>query len=267
MLQHNLTYYLNEYNTLTPTDLEVGDVVAESDWWNGLKSQLDDLIWLYYPERTLFLNNRFTPEDKDRTYNNIIKTFCIWLRSKKRLLDRLYVGYMSNFNPLWNVDGVEGFISKDTHTGSYIDTHEGDDRLTYEDNGDTTRTGNEVNANSGIDTDTHKVTTFDDVSSFKNEYQDTTQHGKSETHTYNSVKDTKDYDGYKNQNYDSTLTRENDLQDDHIELRIRQGNIGVTKSTDLLADNQEFYMNDDMDFYKYVTRMLVNEVSYAVEGV
>lgn len=267
MLQHNLTYYLNNYDTLTPTDLQVGTEVAQSEWWSGLKSQLDDLIWLYYPQRTLFLNERFTPEDTDTTYSNIIRTFSVWLKSKKRLLDRLYVGYTADFNPLWNVDGVEGFVSKDSHTGSYTDTHEGDDRLTYEDNGNTTRSGNETDATTGTDTDTHKVTTFDDNVNFKNESQDSYLHGKTDTHTYNNVKDEKDYDGFKNQNYDSSMTRENDLLDEHVDLRIRQGNIGLTKSTDLLESNLNLYSNENFDFYKYVTRMLVNEVSYAVEGV
>lgn len=267
MLQHNLTYYLNNYDTLTPTDLQVGTEVAQSEWWSGLKSQLDDLIWLYYPQRTLFLNERFTPEDTDTTYSNIIRTFSIWLKSKKRLLDRIYVGYTSDFNPLWNVDGVEGFVSKDSHTGSYTDTHEGDDRLTYEDNGNTTRSGNETDATTGTDTDTHKVTTFDDNVNFKNESQDSYLHGKTDTHTYNNVKDEKDYDGFKNQNYDSSMTRENDLLDEHVDMRIRQGNIGLTKSTDLLESNLNLYSNENFDFYKYVTRMLVNEVSYAVEGV
>ena len=267
MLQHNLTFYLNEFDTLTPTDTQVGADVVASDWWTPLKSQLDDLIWLYYPNRTLFLNERFTPEDTEQTYNNIIRTFSVWLKSKKRMLDGLYKGYTTDFHPEWNVDGVEGFVSKDTHTGSYTDTHEGDDRLTYEDNGDTTRSGNEVTASSGTDTDTHKVTTFDDVENFKNESQDSFLHGKSDTHTYNNVKDKRDYDGFKNQNYDSSLTRENDLQDDHIDLRIRQGNIGVVSTVKLLTENEEMFTRDSFDFFKYVTRMLVNEVSYAVEGV
>ena len=268
MLQHNLTYYLNNYETLTPTDTQVGDEVAQSEWWSSLKSQLDDLIWLYYPQRTLFLNERFTPEDTDTTYNNIIRTFSIWLKSKKRLLDGLYKGYILDFHPEWNVDGVEGFVSKDLHTGSYTDTHEGDDRMTYEDNGNTTRSGNETDATTGTDTDTHKVTTFDDPANFKNESQDTYGHGKTDTHTYNNVKDQRDYDGFKNQNYDSTMTRENDLLDEHVDMRIRQGNIGVVSTVKLLTENLELMgLNDDFDFYKYVTRMLVNEVSYAVEGV
>lgn len=266
-MKHNLETYLNEFETLTPTDSQVGSAVVESEWWSPLKDQFDNLIWLYYPQRTIFLNDRFKPENTQQTYDNIIKTFTIWIKSHKRQLDRLWVGYMADFNPLWNVDGVEGFISKDSHTGTSTDVHTGDDRLTYEDNGDTTRSGNETIAATGTDTDTHKVTTFDDPANFKNESQDSLLHGKTDTHTYNNVKDKRDYDGFKNQNYDSELETTRDLLDEHVDLKIRQGNIGVTQSDKILGDAQRLYMDELMDFYKYVVRSCVNQVSYAIEGV
>ena len=262
---YNLEQYLNEYETLTPTDTQVGADVVASDWWEGLKGQFDDLIWLYYPDRNVFINDRFKPSDPNTTYTNIVRTFTVWIKSHKRQLDRLYNGFMSDFNPLWNVDGVEGFVSKDTHTGTYTDTHTGDDRLTYEDNGSTTRSGNEVMASSGTDTNTNQKSTFDDNANFKNNTKDTYQHGKSDTHTYNSVRDTKDYDGFKNQNYDSASERENNLTDEHVDLKIRQGNIGLTMSTQLLEANDRYYQ--EVDFYKYVIRSCVNQVTYAVEGV
>lgn len=266
-MKHNLETYLNEYETLTPSDTQVGEDVVGSDWWSGLKSQFDELIWLYFPSRTIFMNDRFNPEDTDTTYTNIIKTFSIWIKSHKRQLDRLYVGYMADFNPLWNVDGVEGFVSKDTHKGSTTEEHTGDDRLTYEDNGNTRRSGNESIASSGTDTDTRQVKTFDDVTNWKDESKNSADYGKTDTHTYNNVTDTKDLDGFKNQNYDSTLERTNDLLDEHVDMKIRQGNIGVTQSDKILGDAQRLYMDDIMDFYKYVVRSCVNQVSYAVEGV
>lgn len=266
MLQHSLEYYLNEYETLTPSDASVGDV-STSEWWTPLKAQFDDLIWMYYGKRTIFLNERFSPEDKQTTYNNILRTFAIWLKSHKRQLDRLWIIYNADFNPLWNVDGVEGFVSKDSHTGTKTDTHSGDDRLTYEDNGNTTRTGNETNASTGTDTSTDTVATFDDNANWKNERKNSLGHGKTDTHTYNNVKDQRDYDGFKNQNYDSVLESENDLLDEHVDLRIRQGNIGVTRSDTLLSESQNYYHDENTDWYKYVIRMLVNQVSYAVEGV
>ena len=266
-MKHNLETYLNEFDTLTPTDIQVGADVVATDWWEPLKSQFDDLIWLYYPNRTIFLNDRFSPTDTDLTYNNIIKTFAIWIKSHKRQLDRLFVGYMADFNPLWNVDGVEGFVSKDTHTGTSTDSHTGDDRLTYEDNGNSKKSGNETIASTGTDSDIHQVKTFDDSNNWKDESKDNITHGKTDTHTYNNVTDTRDYDGFKNQNYDSEMVNELDRLDEHVDIKIRQGNIGVTQSDKILKDSQLLYMDEIIDFYKYVVRSCVNQVSYAVEGV
>lgn len=255
IMKHNLESYLNEYETLTPTDSQVGESVASTEWWHALKSQFDDLIWLYFPNRTIFLNERFSPEDTQTTYDNIIKTFSVWLKSKKRLIDRLYIGYMADFNPLWNVDGVEGFVSKDSHTGDSTDKHSGDDRMSYEDK------GSDTVSSTGSDTSTRAVTTFDDVENFKNESRDTLQHGKTDT-------DTKNLNGYKNQNYNSTMKTEHNLLDEHVDLKIRQGNIGVTQSDKILGDAQRLYMDDNlMDLWKYIVRSCVNQVSYSVEGV
>ena len=332
MRKHTIEQFLNDFNTITPTDIEVGSAVAQSDWWASLKSQMDDLFWMYYGNRVVFINDRFDPDDDEECYDNIIKTFVIWLRSKKRMLDRLYVTYTSNFNPLWNVDAVIGTVSQDTHTGTDVAARTGSDtsrqsgsdvdRLSGADvntlggsdieqqsgtdsseihitKDETTRTGNEAIAKTGTDTNSHGVFTFDDTSNAKPSTIDSTEYGSTDTHTYNSVKDAHQMDqeaettyGKRDQmtygktdttqygrtdtmtygkqdqmTYNNTLTDTKNLADDHVEMMIRQGNIGITRSDELLMHANEYYQNENWDFYKYVVRMLVNQVSYAVEGV
>ena len=224
----------------------------------------DDLIWLYYGDRTVFLNKKFNPEESNATRDNIRKTFGIYLKSRCRQLDRLWEGFMADFNPLWNVDGVEGFISKDTHTGTDTQAHSGKDTTLTEDNGTVTKSGNESIASSGTDTSIDSNTTYDS-SVFLDGDKNTLQHGKTDTHTYNSVRDTRDLDGKNEITYNSSMTDTKNLTDNHVDLKVRQGNIGVTKSTDLIKDNQAMYQDELMDFYKYVVRCCVNQVSYAVE--
>lgn len=263
MITHKLQTYL-DLGTLVPTNTQVGSDVASSEWWTPLSNQFDDLIWLYYSGRNVFLNQRFNPEDAEGCRSNIRKTFGIFIKSKYRQLEMLWQSYVADYNPLWNVDGVEGFISKDTHTGTDTNAHSGHDKTEYEDNGSTTRSGNEVMAGSGNDTTTDGNTTFNSSTFFDTD-KSKTDYGKTDTHTYNNVADTKDLDGYSDTTYNSTNTNTKNLQDDHIDLRIRQGNIGVTKSTDLLESSTDLWENEKMDFYKYVVRMCVNQVSYAVE--
>ncbi|MBO5958471.1 MAG: hypothetical protein J6Q39_13075 [Bacteroidales bacterium] len=332
MRKHTIEQFLSDYNTITPTDIQVGSAVAQSDWWASLKNQMDDLFWMYYGQRVVFINDRFDPEDDDDCYDNIIKTFCIWLRSKKRMLDGLYTGYIATFNPLWNVDAVIGTVSQDRHTGTDTSAKTGSDtsrqsgsdvntlggadvntlggsdieQLSGTDSSelhitkdDTTRTGNETIAKSGTDINSHGVFTFDDTTNSKPSSIDSTEYGSTDTHTYNSVKDAHELDqasetayGKRDQvtygktdttqygktdtmqygkqdqmTYNNTLTDTRNLQDDHVDMVIRQGNIGVVSSVSLLDENTGLYQNDKFDFYKYVVRMLANEISYAVEGV
>ena len=329
-MNHNLEAFLDQYETLTPTDQMVG-AAASKEWWTALKGQFDDLIWMYYPERTVFVNTRFDPEDPDKAYTNIRKTFGIWIKSKLPMLDMLWKIFNADFNPLWNVDGVTGTVSQDDHTGTDVDAKTGSDTLrqsgsdslqlsgsdvqqasgtdTAQASGtdsseshitrdETTRTGSQAVVGSGTDVNSHGVFTFDDTTTSKPSSIDSTEYGKTETTNYNNVrdshvsdgnnevtygredqttygrrdqttygrKDTTTYGKQDQQTYGSTLTNTKNLTDKHIEMVIRQGNIGVTRSDELLAHALDLYHNDNFDFYKYVVRMCVNQVTYAVEG-
>lgn len=263
MIEHNLQKYL-DLGTLVPTNTQVGSEVVNSEWWPHVSPMFDDLIWLYYGDRTVFLNKKFDPEDSSTTRENIRRTFGVYLKSRCRQLDRLWEGFMADFNPLWNVDGVEGFISKDTHTGTDTTRHTGTDRVNRDDTGNVTKSGNETNVSSGTDTSIDSNTTYNSSTFYDND-KNTYNHGKSDTHTYNQVRDTHDLHNLDVTTYNSQNDETRNLTDNHVDLKVRQGNIGVTKSTDLIKDNQAMYQDELMDFYKYVVRCCVNQVSYAVE--
>ena len=263
MIQHKIQTYL-DLGTLVPTNTQVGSDVANSEWWSKLSPMFDDLIWLYYADRTVFLNTRFNPNTPSECRENIRRTFGIYLKSRCRQIDRIYDAFMKDFNPLWNVDGVEGFISKDTHTGTDTQAHSGKDTTLTEDNGSITKSGSETMASTGIDTSTDSNTTYNSSTFYDNE-KNTLQHGKTDTHNYNSVRDTRDLDGKNEITYNSNMTNTKNLTDEHIDLRVRQGNIGVTQSDKILGDAMRLYEDELTDFYKYVVRCCINQVSYAVE--
>lgn len=264
MITHNLETYLN-IGTLVPTNTQVGSDVVNSEWWQPLSNQFDDLIWLYFADRQVFLNNRFNPEDSASCRDAIRKTFGIYIKSKYRLLDRLWVGYMADFNPLWNVDGVEGFISKDTHTGTDTSRHTGTDRVQSDDTGNVTKTGNETDTTSGSDTSTDSNTTYNS-STFYDTEKNVLQHGMNNTHTFNQVRDTRDLHNNNLTTYNTQDDITKNLTDNHVDLKVRQGNIGVTQSDKILGDSMRLYEDENlMDFYKYVVRSCVNQVTYAVQ--
>ena len=164
---------------------------------------------------------------------------------------------------------------------------------------DTTRSGNEVIAKSGNDTDTRSVTTFDSQGNWLDAEKDVNAHNTSDTHTYNNVKDahekdaktettygridtteygredtteygridTKVYGRQDKTTYNTTNLDTKALTDKFMELQIRQGNIGITKTTELLMDHVRLWDDAITDFAKKVLHDSVNLVSYGCEGV
>lgn len=301
--QRYVGFYVDRYDDILPTDTALGDI-ANTLWYQFIKTQFNDYTWSNYYKRELFDNPKFNNEDTDANLANIKKTLLIHLRSKARLYDRMFNAYMADFNPLWNVDGVVGEIRETNHTGTDTDAHTGTDTTTTSDTGDITRTGNETDAYAGkesntktgnvVDTyaganvDVTSKTTFDD-SNWKltekvehgfteevgHERKDTQTYNqvkdeheftnRLDTHTFNNVKDTRNLSGSEGTTYNSTLTKTKALKDTDLFMQIRQGNIGVTKSSELLADSLELYgLNELMDFVHFVVNDCINQLAYSV---
>lgn len=330
---HRLYDYLTP--TLTPDDTQLGDVAA-ADWWLYVKPEFDNIIWQYYEDRTIFINHKFPVMDTETTYNNLLRTFAINLRSKARQFERMYNVIMKDYEPLWNLDSVQGIVSEDDHTGTHANaktgtdtsaltgtdrvassgndtlTHSGSDIDTLSGSDghshsitkdDHTKTGNEVLAVTGTDINEKAVTAFDTAALQSDQFipaeKDGVSHGKTDTHTYNSVKDAHELVESSSDTYGKvdtlqhghvettahgktdtttygktdtlthntldTLTR--NLKDKHVELIMRQGNQGVTKSQEMLLDELNAWSNEMTNFIKYVVRDCVNQCTYAVEGV
>lgn len=303
MNKHKIQDYLNE-DTLTPSDSQMGEY-ANTDWWTACKDHFDDLLWLYYPDRTVFLNGRFpfNPSDPDNTQNmntvieNIKRSFAIYLKSKHYTYSKLYETTILEYNPLYNVDGTEiedrtldqtgtdanASTGTDTVTkkGSESNASSGTDSITYTGTESNAKSGYDSDVESGSDTSTDSVTTYDSAGSFLDTNKTVDSPGTTDTHNYNST-DTKSFTNRSDSTtfgktdtlsftnradettYGKTDTETRNLHDaEHIE-RKRFGNIGVTKSTDLIDSQRETVL---FDFYKKVVHDCVNLVSYAVDAI
>lgn len=206
-----------------------------------------------------------------------------WKVDREHAFTKMFEAMIAEFNPLWNVDGVEGLVTKTTHTGTNVNAKTGKDslqasgsdvdRLSGSDTStlsgsdtvkhdvtkdDVIRTGSEALSRAGNDTDTTTVATFDSGDNLSPERAVRTDYASTDTTTYNSVKDAHTLDsqdrttygksdqmvygkvdttqyGRKDETtYNSSNTETRNLVDEYLEMKIRQGNIGVTKSTDLI---------------------------------
>ena len=263
MKEHSLGYYLMQGNTLFPTtaDFEFLKVIETTEWMQHLGEFFDMLIWEYYSDRTVFYTPKFDPDVNSEAdiYNQILFAFAINLSSRKYTYERAYNTIIADYNPLYNVDGYEYEDRTLDKSGTDTDKRTGDDKMTYEDNGDITNSGNDVSTDSMSDSTQEQTTTFDsdtDLDTTKT----TITYGKVTT-LANGKKVTNDLDGFKNQNYNSTFEKTLDLNDTEHIMRRRYGNIGVTKSTDLIDSERKTIL---YDFYKMVVHDCVNLVSYAI---
>ena len=306
--QRYVGFYVDRYEDILPADASLGDI-ANTLWYQFIKTQFNDYTWSNYYKRELFDNPKFNNEDVDANLANIKKTLLIHLKSKARLYDRMFNAYMADFNPLWNVDGVVGEIRETNHTGTDTDAHTGVDTVNSKNNGSTTRTGNETdryegkqaNTRTGNETKTYdgadiqvtSKTTYDSQAwnqtekverGYKmagqggtevDEKEETIHYGnvkdetdftnRVDTHAYNNVKDTISSGSENKTTYASTNTNTKALKDTDLFMQIRQGNIGVTKSSELLADAMELYgLNELMDFVHFVVNDCINQLAYSV---
>ena len=245
----------------------------------------------YDPVTDSYIN---TVDDINDAINLLHDLFTEWVQNRQHAFSRMYAALVAEYNPLWNVDGVEGLMTKTTHTGTSANAHTGKDTMQASGNDtvsntgtdtdtlsgtdtidhdvtkdENTRTGSEANARTGNDTDTRQVATFDSGGVLAPESSNRTDYASTDTKTYTNVKDSREVDeqhtttygkvdtfvhgkiettahGKKDETtYNSTNTETRNLVDEYLELKIRQGNIGLTKSTELVES--EMRLRRDWD--------------------
>lgn len=219
------------------------------------------------------------------------------LFKNREMYKRMFDAMTLSFNPLWNVDGTEtttrtlerdGTVTnaktgKDTlkKTGTDTDTQSGTDTTTYSGRETTTRDGDITKTTSGGYTDTKAVTTTDsntwldsekntrnynnsgeientqyanltDSKVFANR-QDSLQYGKVDTMLHNTQDE---------QSYASTNTETLDTVDTERITHERHGNIGVTKSTELI---QSYW--DTARYMDFVNRVCLDVLESFTMGV
>lgn len=214
--------------------------------------------------------------------------------TKQRAYEMMFKALTEEYNPIWNVDGTESIEYTKTNTGSQdIDTTRSGNmtdnvsfvgsekdtntidgakttETTYSGEESNVRTGSQNNGvatmdstsylpsdNSDFDnlTDTLNYTNRQDTTeeSFSNDYKNEntksfTNRADNRTVTYNSLKEEQD--------------RTDDLEEHYEETKTRGGNIGVTKSQELVES--ELKLRQGLSFLEIVARDIANLISIAI---
>ena len=293
MNKHRLLDYMNyrglDNGGLIPEPDMLGEIANEA-WWTECSEHFNQIIWMDYFDRTVLLNEKFpfdpaNPEDTDNmdtTTGDILFTFAFHLKANARKYKMMYEAYNAEFNPLYNVDAFEFEDRTLAQTGTDTNKKTGNDDTVRSGNQEmeklgteaVTKTGNLTDVESGSRTTTTATTTDDSSTWYDTEKVTDTPSLATNTTTYNSVADTTSFTGRKDKtsynnvsdkttyNSQDELTK-NLLDTEHITRR-RYGNIGVTKSTELLSDTFDFsekYLN----LFKTIIHNCVNTCTYMVE--
>lgn len=184
-------------------------------------------------------------EDRDGAIDYLHYIYDLWYRDRCEGIQKMFNTLRADYNPLWNVDGVEGHVEETTYAGNESNVHSGHDDYTKGSGSTNTRTGNEVDSPSGSNAMTTSKTTFDD-NTFKDTDKVINQPGVTSTHTYNSVRDVYSQNGKDTTDYASTMTHNRNLSDKNVFMHIRQGNIGVTSSQSLIKQQWDITSLDQL---------------------
>ena len=293
MNRHRLIDYMNyrgiENGGLIPEDSMLGEIANEA-WWTECSEHFNHIIWMDYFDRTVLLNEKFPfnpadPEDTDnmdKTVGDILYTFAFHLRTNARKYRLMYEAFNAEFNPLYNVDAFEFEDRTLAQTGTDTNKKTGNDDTVRSGNQEleklgteaVTKTGNYTDVESGSRTTTTATTTDDSSTWYDTEKVTDTPTQATNTTTYNSVADTTSFTGRKDKTsfnnvsdkttYNSQDEQTKNLLDTEHITRRRYGNIGVTKSTELLSDTFDFsekYLN----LFKTIIHNCVNTCTYMVE--
>ena len=172
------------------------------------------------------------------------------------------LGY--SYNPLWNVDGVEEYtylensgvndISTSKTIGAYTDTHGGTETTSesHEDTNSVTSFDstdfNNTDHNEGSSSET-KTTTGDSISHGSHTDSDST----TVTH-HNALNGESEYSGGTD-TFGNTVVGGDKY---HNERKVRQGNIGVTKTQELIAAEREnLKFSVIMEFFKDINEQIL----------
>ena len=168
--------------------------------------------------------------------------------------DRLWTDYVAVYNPIWNVDGTEETVEErdltktqsgtDTIVNSGTDTRGKTGSDTTTNTGDTVTEGDIYGIDSVDGTPANKTTVTPDLTEeVTYNTEETLEHGKTAT-------DTKDLTDTDSGSVTTTVTR--------------QGNIGVTKTQELLTADQEYWSNAKSMFYEHVILNIVDDITYKI---
>lgn len=219
-----------------------------SKWFSLVGDILEPTIKTYYGERELFSNSGTTTEDKIEIIKNQID--CLFMANNFNY-EKIADAITADFNPVWNVESKETLEYDIDNTG----TQENEVEHTGTQGTSGTNTGTETTADTSGSLTTNSNTTFDSSTEFET--------GKSDTQNRGQIQRTDNlaHSETRTDNLKEDATRTDNLHEHYFETKIRGGNIGVTKSSELVEDS--ILLRLRYNLVNIISKDIVSFISYS----
>ena len=241
-----------------PTDNET---YSNDDWFTSIIGVLPRFIVKMFANRELIIEDFLILDNLEKWKNGeffndvlieeIKDSIDILFLTKQRAYEMMFNALNEEYNPLWNVDGIEELEYTKDNTGKQTNenTKTGNmtDNLSYVGAEYDTKTGNITSQASPYDSNTFYNANRENYNDLKNT-KEFLNRGDNRTETYNNIKD--------------SLERNDYLKEKYKEKKIRTGNIGVTKSQELAEAEME--LRNKYSFIEIVGRDIANLISIAI---
>lgn len=252
-------YSINElydiYDSIFPT-IEELENVENNEWYLQIKEYFDEFTQLNYGDR--IINRKF--EIMGGVYTYIQRKIRLNLLTNIYKYSKTYETTVLEYNPLWNVDGTEIREIEREKDGTNTDNYNEQNELKKTGTIANSKKGNDKTEERGTSTNIQSKTTFDTSNFYDTEknvetpnIDNTTIYDSTNTQTNNTT-DLDKHTGSKSNTYGESGKE--------TETLTRQGNIGVTKTTELLADQRQLV---DFSFIEWAIHQIVNDFTYLVD--
>lgn len=289
--KYNTEAIISNLRTFSYTTTENGETVTKTvNLFPANKVALVNRFFLQYKGSLKADDIMDAYKDGDVSAADLSEMIMIMI--KERLVN-LWRIWEADYNPLWNVDGTEKRITK-TEFGKVVD-HEKDSSITdeqLEDGKNNTTHGHTLTDNQTVDgkqnithgitttitepTATNTVSAFDSGANFENKSQSSaTSHTSADTgttntalsmgtvmHTEGGTTNTALSMGKVKHAYDGKDTDTESGDETITDTYTRSGNIGVTMSTQLLRDGDNFW--SQFSFFEKYFELIAEQLTIPI---
>lgn len=226
-----------------------------SEWFLSVAPMIKEHLLMKFSEREVvetprtrrawrdYADGRKTITEVHGEYvSEIVRRIQHELFSKNRPYEVIYKALTEEFNPLWNVDGVETLTYERKNTGTQTNVVDQDDK----------NKGTQTNTDTTSTTSTSSTTTYDSAT-WKDTEKNVDANSGAVTRTDNLT--------YER---DQTDTRTDNLTEKYSETKERRGNIGVVDSATLVKKSVEVFSEEWAKFLDLVTHDIANVITNRV---